>query len=301
MFPRTIRQNKKIKQLFYSQLEINNAKKQKTMSDEDIKKMNANIKKGKLGEKKSRRALKLFLPRDCIIMNDVILEITPNYFNQFDHLILSPKGIYIVDTKNWDFEWELPNNNSEWTSQKANERNPNTQKVYHKKNFIFWVEDNFEEYDKITPFVNSKIILLGKVNKNYGDEDTVIKPKHIADKIKVFAAKRNIPQDTLIRLANCISNASPLNHWEWIFNHYEIKDERKIFVDASFNETLKIKSIYKDKGFKVTDIKKYGANKHYFEVTNHIELLEDNIKLVKRLQNMQIRRTKKHRLLKQGH
>jgi hypothetical protein len=256
------------------------------MSHEQIEKRKNNRKKGEVGEKKSRRQLKLFLPKECIIMNDVVLEISPNYFNQFDHIILSPKGIYIVDTKNWNYEWDLPNDNSEWTSSDNFKSNPNAQKIYHEKNFKIWIKENFPEYEKVENFIKSKIIFLGEVNKNYGDEDTVLKPKHIVKQMKIYATKGNINNDVLYNLAKCIKNAKPLNHWDWIFKHYHIEDRRIIHVNGSYQEIKRIKSIYRNKGFNVIDTK----DKNKFEVTNHIELLENHTNELNSYQYLKIQK-----------
>lgn len=56
---------------------------------------------GKIGEIKASTSLRVFLPSDCILINDVVLEPEPEEFIQVDHIILAPGGVFLVETKAW--------------------------------------------------------------------------------------------------------------------------------------------------------------------------------------------------------
>lgn len=282
MFPATIKQKKVLKNKFRKIFKVYNKNKYSTLPKDEIKKEKRKQKKGIIGELWTRLVFKIFLPSDCIIMNDVVLEISPNFFNQFDHIILSPKGIYIVDTKNWrknrwdihPEKWSLLNSSSHQT---INDK-PSKQRQMHLDSMRFWLKDNFEYYDQIKEFMFSKIILLGaKINKNYNDFDIVNKSGHIVNYIKAFPGN-NISYDILFKLAKALECAKPLNHWEWIHTHYNINDSRTVKLNVSSKkEAEEIKSIYRMKGF-ITSPIVIKDNCFCFNIKNHIEYVEEKMK-----------------------
>ena len=97
---------------------------------------------GKLGEK--RVASKLdWLPKEYITLNDILLP--TNYgTTQIDHIVVSPYGIFVIETKNYK-GWIFGHENSEewkqsllgkkrfwgWTSEQHKLRNPIRQNAAH--------------------------------------------------------------------------------------------------------------------------------------------------------------------------
>lgn len=81
--------------------------------------------KGKLGELVVRAQAKKYLKEEYILLNDCTLPDSQNGTTQIDHILLSPYGIFIIETKNyrgWIFGGERQKS---WT-----------QKIY-KKSFKF--------------------------------------------------------------------------------------------------------------------------------------------------------------------
>lgn len=67
---------------------------------------------GKAGEKRVARKLD-WLPKEYIILNDIMLP-TQYGTTQIDHIVVSPYGIFVIETKNykgWIFGHE---NSEEW-------------------------------------------------------------------------------------------------------------------------------------------------------------------------------------------
>ena len=80
---------------------------------------------GKTGEKRIARKLD-WLPKEYIVLNDIMLP-TQYGTTQIDHIVISPYGIFVIETKNfkgWIFGHE---NSEEWT-----------QSLLGKKHFWGW-------------------------------------------------------------------------------------------------------------------------------------------------------------------
>ncbi len=78
--------------------------------------------KGKRGEKIVARKLQTGLPEKYVVLNDVYLPLPNGTTTQIDHIIVSPYGIFVVETKNY----------SGWIFAEADAK-VWTQTIYHKK------------------------------------------------------------------------------------------------------------------------------------------------------------------------
>jgi hypothetical protein len=97
---------------------------------------------GKVGERRVARRLD-WLPKEYIVLNDIMLP-TQYSTTQIDHIVVSPYGIFVIETKNYK-GWIFGHENSEewkqsllgkkkwygWTSQKNSFRNPIRQNQAH--------------------------------------------------------------------------------------------------------------------------------------------------------------------------
>ncbi len=78
--------------------------------------------KGKRGERRVANALQRQLPPEWRVLNDVYLPLPDGTTTQIDHIVVSPFGIFVIETKNYS-GWIFGDANSgEWT-----------QTIYHKK------------------------------------------------------------------------------------------------------------------------------------------------------------------------
>ena len=97
---------------------------------------------GKFGEKRVARKLD-WLPKEYITLNDILLP--TNYgTTQIDHIVISPYGIFVIETKNYK-GWIFGHENSEewkqsllgkkrfwgWSSEQHKLRNPIRQNAAH--------------------------------------------------------------------------------------------------------------------------------------------------------------------------
>lgn len=97
---------------------------------------------GKAGEKRVARKLD-WLPKEYIILNDIMLP-TQYGTTQIDHIVVSPYGIFVIETKNYK-GWIFGHENSEewkqslwgkkqfwgWSSEQHKFRNPIRQNQAH--------------------------------------------------------------------------------------------------------------------------------------------------------------------------
>ena len=97
---------------------------------------------GKAGEKRVSRKLD-WLPREYIVLNDVMLP-TQYGTTQIDHIVVSPYGVFVIETKNYK-GWIFGHENSEewkqsllgkktlygWSSEQHKFRNPIRQNQTH--------------------------------------------------------------------------------------------------------------------------------------------------------------------------
>lgn len=56
---------------------------------------------GDVGEGKASAALRFILPRECVLINDVVLEVEPDEFIQVDHVVVAPAGVFLIETEAW--------------------------------------------------------------------------------------------------------------------------------------------------------------------------------------------------------
>jgi hypothetical protein len=61
-----------------------------------------NNNRGEDGELNAFLKLWLLLPKEWVILNDVVLEPEPDEFAQIDHILVGPPGVFLIETKAWD-------------------------------------------------------------------------------------------------------------------------------------------------------------------------------------------------------
>ena len=117
---------------------------------------------GKAGEKRVARKLD-WLPKEYIILNDIMLP-TQYGTTQIDHIVVSPYGIFVIETKNYK-GWIFGHENSEewkqsllgkktfwgWSSEQHKFRNPIRQNQAHTR-AIKRITSELEDF-RIIPIV----------------------------------------------------------------------------------------------------------------------------------------------------
>ncbi|MBC7343684.1 MAG: NERD domain-containing protein [Clostridia bacterium] len=158
---RTLRQNREIKKLFRAKIraKIEREKQEmRTRIDEEVPSWirwalkplaelsfdaarAKDASRGEGGEDAAAVRLWLFLSRDWVLVNDVVLEPEPDEFAQIDHVLVGPPGIYLVETKAW--EGALMGNRDRWKRKQGSSwvpcESPTRQNLRHKRLFLKWL------------------------------------------------------------------------------------------------------------------------------------------------------------------
>jgi hypothetical protein len=57
---------------------------------------------GRIGEMRAAATLHAMLPHNSVLLNDVVLETSPEEFIQVDHVVVGGSGVYLIETKAWE-------------------------------------------------------------------------------------------------------------------------------------------------------------------------------------------------------
>lgn len=162
---RVMRQNKEIKELFRQRIQEKIAREKEAMQkriDEELpswiswaikplagyafdSKRRRDSDKGEGGEGQASLNFWLFLSKEWILVNDVVLEPEPEEFIQIDHVLIGPPGIFLVETKAW--EGAFLGFKDHWKRKEGNKwvrcESPTKQNLRHLRLFKKWLYENF--------------------------------------------------------------------------------------------------------------------------------------------------------------
>jgi len=101
---------------------------------------------GEAGENKAILGFRLLLPKEWVLINNVVLEPEPDEFIQVDHVLIGPPGIYLIETKAWNGAYS--GYKDKWKRKQGNSwvfcESPTRQNQRHEKLFRKWLINNVE-------------------------------------------------------------------------------------------------------------------------------------------------------------
>ncbi|NSW82775.1 MAG: NERD domain-containing protein [Syntrophothermus sp.] len=116
---------------------------------------NSDIEKGDTGESKAILGFWTILPKEWILINDVVLEPEPEEFAQIDHVLIGPPGVFLIETKTWDGAFQ--GHKDKWKRKQGNTwvrcGSPTQQNERHARLFKKWMEDH-----KLYPAASEQIL-----------------------------------------------------------------------------------------------------------------------------------------------
>lgn len=125
---------------------------------------------GKVGEASVALRLKL-LPKEYITINDVIVE-NNGYSSQIDHVVVSPYGIFVIETKNYNGWISGHQNAQQWTQNiyghKHKFYNPVIQNQGHVRALQSWLKPTFGTlpFIPIIAFTGRARLMLSLIDAN---------------------------------------------------------------------------------------------------------------------------------------
>lgn len=166
--------------------------------------------KGIIGERQVRRVLNK-LPKEYKVLNDIMFR-TETGTTQLDHIVLSPKGIFIIETKNYSGNIYGDENSQYWT-----------QVLYKTKNKLYNpILQNYGHVTAMKHLINKRdvkyhpIIVFGKgckLNKIHSKTPVIY-----INKLKKVILNTE---------SNCYINSSNLKAIEDIIVRNNITDKRE--------------------------------------------------------------------------
>jgi len=97
---------------------------------------------GQSGENRAWLTLWLWLPKQWVVINDLVLEPEREEFVQIDHVVIGTSGVYLIETKNWDGAFKAYKDN--WQRKQGSGwvrcESPTRQNQRHLRLFEKWVE-----------------------------------------------------------------------------------------------------------------------------------------------------------------
>jgi len=275
LFPKFISQNRAIKKFFYQKIVDRN----NNLSPEEQDRIKRNVRIGTRGEFAVKCAFLLGFPRRFIVLNDIVLEVSPMQSIQIDHLVLCPFGIFVVETKTWKGTYDIDETNEWRINGKKTFKNPIEQNTEHVEGLKIWLKDNFKEEPHLqTRIFPLHIIEKGEIGKNLGSSECVQGGWNAVRRILANAGK-NFSDQVLQELAKRIKHAPPLDSWKWVRQNYPgLKDIRTVTIPGTKREAVTVLKIYESKGLKVEyPMKQLDTDGQLWQlnIKNHVEYVEE--------------------------
>ncbi len=174
---------------------------------------------GRRGEKFATKIFQENLPDNCLIINDLSLD-PCGKSTQIDHLIITPAGLFVIETKAYSGKLTGQVDDRYWVQtkeyggkkQKNRLTNPISQNNYH----CTILRQFIDKHD--LPFKSEDIhSLIAMVNKNHrleidGDSSAIDFAWFIPKKIKKYLDKAKYSREDIARLLNQLGLKLPENY-----------------------------------------------------------------------------------------
>lgn len=159
--------------------------------------------KGKIGEKGVSAFLSM-LPGKYIVLNDIMLR-NGSYTTQIDHIVISPHGIFVIETKNYK-GWILGGFHSEkWTQNIWGHKYELYNPILQNEKHIKFLLRKYPNLTSIYPHIYSIVVFVraNKLRISGSGDAVVIRPYGINSYIKSF-------DDDILSCGECKELASDI-------------------------------------------------------------------------------------------
>ena len=167
------------------------------------RKKNKAIEKGIEGEREVKKILKK-LPREYIVLNDLFINYKDR-FAQIDHVILSNKGIFVIETKNYSGKIYGDKYIKYWIQKLNGRKNKFYSPIWQNKTHINAIKFLLKDYRDVP--IYSVIVFCGRCNiKKVKSDGNVIHVKRLKRYIKRFKSDIFIKNEQILNISTILKN-----------------------------------------------------------------------------------------------
>lgn len=156
-------------------------------------------KKGEAGEKEIEKILQE-LPRKYKVFNNVLLKKGDNY-SQIDHIVVSKRGIGLIETKNYSGYIYGKEEEKYWTQVLAGKKNKFYNPIWQNNSHKAAIKSNFKEIQHL-PVYEIVVFLWGCELKSVKVTSKVIYPDKLKKSIKGARCCRKLTRDEINYIAD---------------------------------------------------------------------------------------------------
>lgn len=174
-----------------------------------------NNSRGESGETNAFLNLWLFLPKEWVLLNDIVLEPEQDEFAQIDHILVGPPGVYLIETKAWDGAFTGYRDN--WKKKQGSGwvrcSSPTKQNKRHVELFVKWLTganddvlppDPQEWVFPVVVFTRAKWLKVNECSMPVFDGAT-----SLAWYIRRRTGERRLSAAQIDAIAEAVANAGP--------------------------------------------------------------------------------------------
>lgn len=161
------------------------------------------VKKGIEGEKIIKNLLKK-MPKEYVVLNDLLIKYRDRA-SQIDHIVLSHKGIFVIETKNYSGKIYGDTYSKYWIQKLKGRKRTFYSPILQNKTHVNAVKSLLKTYDDIP--IYSIVVFCGKCNiNNVKSNGNVIYGNKIRRYIKGFKSDIFIESEQIMNISTILNN-----------------------------------------------------------------------------------------------
>ncbi len=160
---------------------------------------------GVQGEREMNRVLEETLDKTHYVINDFVVR-SGRKSAQVDHVIISPNGIFAIETKNWGGHVEGDENEDQWTQQSRSGLTPlaRSNPIRQARRHVEFIEAKLRQSGITWPDVRGLVVFTSPKATWYVHHATqeILKPEEAARGIARFKGSRTYSEEEVTAVVN---------------------------------------------------------------------------------------------------
>jgi hypothetical protein len=162
--------------------------------------------KGMIGERKVRKELTKLSPSSYRVLNNIIIKANKGT-TQVDHIVISPVGIFVIETKNYKGRIYGNDDSEYWTQSIYGHKTKFSNPIRQNWGHIYALKNLLREYKDLS--YHPVILFLDKANlQDLNVKSHVIHLKKLVDTIMNYKGPRHLSHNEIENIYNILSEAS---------------------------------------------------------------------------------------------